>query len=453
MKLLKKWLLIKLCLLLAMPFNVWSQAQPVAQPDRVGRSLSGVLQDGMRTRGFAANDPRFGNTLARVSPQFSGVAGTAAAVTVGAVTAPGWGSLALAIGVGAVITYAVNLGIDSLVKWLFRTDGKLDESGDALSIQTSTSMAIGGAYWKVSFHSGSVNFDLSGGDGEALARQGHFEYLSQTGQNTSTAPNCSVSINQVTCGIIYAMKQASGAPASCPAGSMYKNGACGAYTFVSPSAVPPKTGLTPQQATTDIPAVDLNKKLNPAITAALANKAWQQAASQPGYDGLPYPQSNPITATEVATWTAQNPSYEPTVSDFVAPNPVTTANPQPWALPQNPTATITTPVTTPNANTTNPAATNPLQNLGADPAIGSPTLEQTPTAQMILQPILDMLPGLKNFSPTMATGTCPRPTLHLFGQTQTFEAHCTILDNNRATIHAAMVLAFTLSALLIILSA
>ncbi|WP_394792458.1 hypothetical protein [Rhodoferax sp.] len=453
MKLLKKWFLIKLCMLLAMPFNVLAQALPVAQPDRVSRSISGVLQDSMRTRGFAANDPRFGNTLARISPQLASVAGGAAAVTVGTVTAPGWASVALAVGIGAVITYAVNLGIDSLVRWLFRSDGKIDESGESLTIQTSTAMTIGGVYWKVSFHSGNINIELAAGDGEAIARQGYFEYLTQTNQNTSSTPNCSPSANQVSCGVIFALKQASGAPTSCPAGSMFKNGMCGAYTFVSPAAVPQKTALTPQQATTDIPAADLEKKLNPAVIAALVNKAWQQAAAQPGYDGLPYPQSKPITATETATWTAQNPDYAPTVRDFTAPNPVTTGSPQPWALPQNPTASTTTPATTPNANTTNPAATNPQENLGADPAIGAPTLEQTPTAQMILQPILDLLPDLKNFSPTMATGTCPRPTMNLFHQTQTFEAHCTILDNNRDAIHAAMVVAFTLSALLIILSA
>ncbi|WP_367848752.1 hypothetical protein [Rhodoferax sp. WC2427] len=426
---------------------------PQAKPDNVSRAMTGALMSRLQNSGFNPNDPRYGNTLARISPQLSGVAGTAAAVTVGTVTAPGWASVALAVGVGAVITYAVNLGIDSLVRWLFRNDGKIDESGDSLPIQTSTAMTIGGAYWKVSFHSGNINIELAGGDGEAIARQGYFEYLSQTNQNTSSTPNCSPSTNQVACGVIFALRQASGAPTSCPAGSMFKNGMCSAYTFVSPAAVPQKTALTPQQATNDIPAVDLEKKLNPAIVAALVNKAWQQAAAQPGYDGLPYPQSKPITATEAATWTAQNPDYAPTIRDFTAPNPATTASPQPWALPQNPTAATTTPATTPNANTTNPAASNAQENLGADPAIGAPTLEQTPTAQMILQPILDLLPDLKNFSPTMASGICPRPTLNLFGHTQTFEAHCAILDNNRDVIRAAMVLAFTLSALLIILSA
>jgi hypothetical protein len=80
-------------------------------------------------------------------------------------------------------------------------------------------------------------------------------------------------------------------------------------------------------------------------------------------------------------------------------------------------------------------------------------LEQTPTAQQILQPILNLFPSLKNYSPSMSSGTCPRPTLNLFGRTQTMEAHCTILDNNKPIIQQGMVLAFTLLALFIVLSA
>lgn len=453
MKLLKKWLLIKLCILLAMPFNGWAQALPVAQPDRVGRSISGVLQDGMRTRGFAANDPRFGNTLARISPQLSGVAGTtAAAVTVGAVTAPAWVSVAAAIVVGAVITYAVNLGIDSLVKWLFRADSKIDESSDSAASPSTTAMVQGGQYWLADFSGAGMAYS---GDGQALALQANAYNRTKAGLTPEQSPTCSYNAGNLIwyCGSWgSAQQRTTGAPASCPAGSMYLTGVCTGFTYMTPP-VPAASGVSIPTAVSHIPASDYDKPLNPVIVAGLANSAWQKAASQPGYDGLPYPQSNPITATEVATWTAQNPSYAPTVRDFVAPNPVTTANPQPWALPQNPTAATTSPAVTPNANTTNPAAANPQQNLGADPAIAVPTLEQTPTAQMILQPILNLLPDLKNFNPTMAAGTCPRPTLNLFGQTQTFEAHCTMLENNRAVIHAAMVLAFTLSALLIILSA
>jgi len=455
MKLFKTWLVWKLCFLMVFPINTWSQALPVAQPDRVGRAVSGVLQDGMRARGFAANDPRFGNTLARISPQLSGVAGTAAAVTVGAVTAPGWASVALAIGIGAVITYAVNLGLDALAKWLFRSDSKIDESGASIAVPTSTTMTAGGPYWKVSFHSGNINIDLAGGDGEALARQGHFEYLSQSGQNTQNynAPTCYTSANQVSCGVVYALNQPSGAPSTCVAGTMYKGGACTGYTFTSPTAIPPASAVTVPVATSHIPASDYEKQLNPAIVAGLANSAWQRAASQPGYDGLPYPQSNPITSTEVSNWTNANPQYTPTVRDFVSPNPTTTASPQPWALPSNPTATTTSPATTPNANTTNPASANPLQNLGPDPATGAPQLEPTPTAQQILQPILSLLPNLRNFSATSHAGACPKPSFSVVGKSITMDAHCTLIDNNKAVMQAAMAFAWAAIALFIILSA
>jgi hypothetical protein len=210
---------------------------------------------------------------------------------------------------------------------------------------------------------------------------------------------------------------------------------------------------TPQQAVSALSQADLDKKLNPAVLAALANRAWQQAASQPGYDGLPYPQSNPITSAEVSTWTNANPQYAPSVRDFVSPNPTTTANPQPWALPTNPTATTTTPATTPNANTVNPASANPQQNLGSDPATGAPQLEATPTAQQILQPVLNLVPTLRNFSASPHAGTCPKPSFSIVGKSITMEAHCTLIDNNKAVMQAAMAFAWAAIALFIILSA
>lgn len=101
----------------------------------------------MISRGFAANDPRFGATLSRASNGIAGVAGTAAAVTVGAVTAPGWASIALAAGIGAVVTYAVTLGIDALVNWLFRTDGKIDQSSSANLAYDADGFNAGDTVW------------------------------------------------------------------------------------------------------------------------------------------------------------------------------------------------------------------------------------------------------------------------------------------------------------------
>lgn len=455
MKLFKTWLVWKLCFLMVFPINVWPQALPVAQPDRVGRAVSGVLQDGMRTRGFAANDPRFGNTLARISPQLSGVVGTAAAITVGAVTAPGWVSVALAIGIGAVITYAVNLGLDALSNWLFRTDGKLDTLG--ASLNSPAAVSVGGSYWSGSLlvGPGSTNVTIYGGDGRAMAYQSEVntrKYLGISIDNLSCTLTANSTNTYWSCGSYGSPMyyKSSGAPYSCAYG-MY----CTATnSFASPTlSSPAKTAISLQTAINDIPASDYEKKLNPAIVAGLANSAWQRAASQPGYDGLPYPQSNPITSAEVSNWTNANPQYAPTVRDFVSPNPTTTASPQPWALPSNPTATTTSPATTPNSNTTNPASANPLQNLGPDPGTGALQLEATPTAQQILQPILSLLPNLRNFSATSHAGACPKPSFSVVGTSITMDAHCTLIDNNKAVMQAAMAFAWAAIALFIILSA
>lgn len=427
-----------------------AQAVPVAQPDRVARAISGSLQFGMQSRGFAMNDPRFANTLARISPRLSAVAGTAGVITVGAITAPGWVSTALAIGVGAALSYAVTVGIDALVKWLFRTDGKIDQSSLSNPAYGANGFTAGDLVWRYTRFDGTV---IMGGEADSLARQFYYEDWKRQGIANPSSPSCFANGTVgYFCGN-YQVTRDGIAPVSCGQGMMAVGSVCVSYNFPLPSAVAPLEGQTAQQAVTALPPSELTKQVNPAIVAALANQAWKNAASQPGYDGLPYPQSNPITPTEVANWMTQNPSYAPTVGDFVAPNPVTPSNPSPWALPVNPTATNTTPATIANADATNPAAANPLTNLGPDPGIGSPTLEDIPTALMILQPILNLLPDLKSYSPSMTVGACPKPTLNLFGKTQTFESHCTLLEDNRAAIHSAMVLAFTLLALLIILSA
>lgn len=430
--------------------RVSAQALPVTP---MQNAVSGAMQEKMIARGFAANDPRFGATLAKSSTALAGVAGTATAVTVGTVTAPGWASLALAIGLGAVITYAVQLGLDALTNWLFRSDGKIDESGQPLDVPTSTSMTVGGPYWKLVFRSAGVDIELAGGDGEALARQGHSEYLSQTNQQPRSV-NCTSSASLVTCSPVAANRYPSGAPGSCPAGHMLKSGTCTAYSFLAPSAIPPKTAQTLQTAINDLPAVDKNKALNPVIVAALADQAWKRAAAQPDYDGLPYLANDPITAPDAARWQAANPDAWPTVQDFVNPQatPSGGTSATPYVLPNTSSPTTSYSPGATQSPSTNPS-TQPLTNLGPDPGIGSPSLEVTPTAQQILEPILGLLPDVRAFSMPSYSGVCPTPSMELWGKHLVLDGHCTLLDNNRSTIQAVMAVVWVALALFIILTA
>lgn len=439
-----------ICCLFAMQ-SAWAQALPnlEPQPERVTRAVSGALQQGMQKRGFAANDHRFMNTVARASPVMSVAAGsTAAAVTVGVVTAPAWATVAIAAGIGAVVTYAVGLGIDSLVDWLFRDDGLIDQSSAENSTYPSHAFSAGDRVWTYKDWQGVQHY---GANADALAREYRYVDMKRQGFLHISEPTCFADgTTGYWCGN-YRVILSGTAPVSCGAGMQAIGSNCASFSYPLPTTFPDADGLTPQQAINNLTDEELDKPLNPALVAALANLAWQQAAQEPGYDGLPYPQADPLTASDVAPWVQANPERAPTVRDFVSPNPAPNSNSNPWALPSNPSAPNQAPAA-PNQNTANPGAENPTANLGPDPGIGAPTLEAIPTAQQIAQPILDMLPDLRGYTPSSYTGECPRPTIELYG-THVLDAHCSLIDDNKAIIQAAMLLAWALIALFIVLSA
>lgn len=420
-------------------------------PDKVGRAISGTLQTAMTARGFAANDPRYINTLSRAAPVLSGAAGSAAAITLSGITAPAWASVAVAGGIGFAIGVAVGVGVYALAQWHFRTDGKIDQSTTGANLSyDSASFNVGDSVW---LWTRSDGVKIYAGDGIPLATEKHYYERRKAGL-TERAPNecVVVSATQVRCENSFVSK-VDNSPYSCPRGTMAMGSVCTAFTYPIPAPVPAKQGQTVQQAINELPASDLQKQLNPAILAALANRAWEQAALAPGYDGLPYSPTNPVRAQDAAQWMDSNPTHSPTVQDFVAPNPQTAQNQQPWALPSNPTTTDPLTSPTPNQGTTNPAAESPQVNLGPDPGIGSPTLEQLPTGQQVVAPIADLLSDFTSFDANLASGNCPTPTLNIFGQSILVDGHCSLVEQNRSIIASFMALVWVLVAARIILSA
>ena len=446
------FLVLALFLFLGSTQNASALSSTDAAYWNMNRAVSGVVSEAAEKRGFTMRDPRIGNTLARISPHLSVIGGTAAAVTVGAVTAPAWASVALAIGIGVVVPYAVSLAIDGIVNWLFRSDGTIDESSEAPPVQSTTSMAQGGPYWAA-----TVGFPKSytaySGDGEALARQSHADDRRRMGMSVDNNYTCRKSGDGGSwfCGQGTAAYYKTGAPGTCTSGGMLAQGNCTGFDYL-PAPVKPESRVPISTAASHIPDSDLKKKLNPVIVAALANQAWQHAASQPGYDGLPYPQSNPITAEEATSWAQAHPEYWPSVSDFVSPRPETQTSTDPWSLLSNPASPGTSTPARPNEGTTNPASNQPLANLGADPGIGFPQLEEIPTAQKIAAPILQLAPDLRAFEAQGVAGSCPRPSIELYG-THVIEAHCKLIDDNKPVLRLAMVFAWAALALVIILSA
>lgn len=103
----------------------------------------------------------------------------------------------------------------------------------------------------------------------------------------------------------------------------------GAYAA---SLAPPPMSV--DAAIAAIPAADLAKPLSPQVVADLANALWEQASEQPGYQGVPYPSTAPITSGDITT--ANGPDTAagwPSVGTAVAPVTAPTGGGNPYAIP------------------------------------------------------------------------------------------------------------------------
>ena len=195
------------------------------------------------------------------------------------------------------------------------------------------------------------------------------------------------------------------------------------------------------------------------LLADLANKAWQQAAAQPGYAGEPYPASNPLTYSDAYRWTQANPTASPTLEDLL--RPATNSQVYPDGVPISPTIVYTTPgtpatgnqnvnvINTPNVNVVNKVTVD----FGTDPGVADPNLEATPTGTQILQPLTSLFPELRSFQAPAHTSNCPKPVFDVFGKSLIMDSHCTIAEQYRASLASVMMSVWLLVGLFILLSA
>lgn len=196
----------------------------------------------------------------------------------------------------------------------------------------------------------------------------------------------------------------------------------------------------------------LAEPLPDVLTAQIANRLWQKAAAQPGYDGLPYSVSDPVTPADIAAIRAQNTSPMPTWNDLINKSPNA---PGTTTIPISPDLAPVTTDPTPNPNPNPNPPPGSQVDLGPNPNIPSPTLETIPTGLAILGPILSLMPDLKNFTVPVHAGECPKPdiSLPLLDRTFTIAAHCDIAEQMRGTIFAMMLAAWSIASLFIVLSA
>lgn len=439
-----------------------SQAVPVTP---MQNALSGVIQQKMISRGFASNDPRWAQTLAKGSSTVAGAIAGAAVVTFAGVTAPAWVTAGLAIGLGSALAYVFDIGINAVAKWLVNADGTIDVTSD----ESPYPPVVGGTSQFASGCANSATVTVWGSTvgavgvgcnatlneisaGAAYPRSWTLDGCDETSCTSSTQGYPGVSgPDTATYGVNPATTPAAG---DCSSGMWRSVGPASAPAGCISAAPVESSGLTVSEAINNLSAADRATPLSPDVVAAVANSIWQNAASQPGYDGLPYVASDPITVGDVQTWRSANPSAYPTVGDAVAPQPVPSGGTSatPWQLPNSSTPVTETGSEPAPSPGTNPSS-EPLQNLGSDPGIGMPTLENPPTVAQILDPIFGLMPSLKTFTVPQHQGVCPTWSLSLFGGTQSVSAHCSLLEDVRPVLAAVMLFVWGFVSLRITLSA
>jgi hypothetical protein len=415
------------------------------------RMMIGVV--GARTTSAGAT--LASQTLSAIGSRAAAAAATGAAVTVAGVTAPAWVSVAAV----ALAGYTIGLGLQAGINWLINSDGTLTRPGSA-NPGNVAALTAGGAGYCV-FNAcyptvaeacayastatgslGNVTYITTWVGGGTSGCQQHTEYSNGTSDDSDAAPV----FHSEVCYGVNAVRNAAG---------------CSGTTLPDLPAV---TYPTLTAAVASLPASELAKPLSTKTVADLSNKLWSDAASQPGYVGVAYDYANPITEAETQTWRDANADSWPTVGDFVAPQTGssssggtgTTTNP--FALTD--TTTTTPGTTTPDTSTT---PTTGIQNvnvvnrvavdLGPDPGVGFPTLEEVPTMPQILQPIFDLMPSVKSFKTPQHSSVCPTASFDLFGRTFVMDQHCALFERIRPELLTSMLAAFSIMALLIVLSA
>lgn len=400
----------------AVLFTSFAQAQALpVYNGRVNAAVGGIVSSKVGKWGFAANDPRITATASGIG---AGLTTLGVGLATGAVATVGWPVLLAAAGISAVVGGGVSLAVDGLYKWIFNADGTISTVGGSSTIEDPN-----GLWYPASDPTGK-GCQMVNNIADMCVRAGgqaHSFSACWTGQNPTIA--CYQGKQNLT--FAQAMQQAGYGIPTKPIDNDVKN-------------APAST------AAAKIPVAELAKPMSNEMLAAAANAAWRAAATNAG--GLPWSASDPITPADVAEWRAQNPSLAPTVGDMTAPvSNGGSVSVGPAATPGGSTTPVTGPVTTPGSGA--------QIDLGPNPNTAAPTMEATPTAAQILEPILKLMPDLKNFSVPGHTSACPKPSFSAFSKTYLIASHCDLIESSRSIIEAAMLLMWTISSVFIVLRA
>jgi hypothetical protein len=456
-----------------------AQAQLVVPT--MNRAIGALVYAKLATYGIPASDPRAAATVRGIQVGLNAIA-TGAVVAGEAVT---WPVLLGAAGVAAFVAGALYIAKNQSFAWTYNPDGSITSTGayqpSYPALTTNQPLVKGGAYYAIS----AAYKDANGVTqyGTIYTSSGRVAVLTWF-LNSGPQDRKNLTLADLQCQD-YATATRCAAPcAYCDDTEYVQNGSPvdAASGYLDSRPPPPPVTTTPvnysnaDNAAKALPDSVAKGELNPAVVAAAVNAAWKNAQSANDSGGVPWSASSPITADDVSSWASSSAGGTLSVSDFTASAgsagslslgtgsmtaPATGTSAGSGTSTGTGTGTGTTTGSGTSTGTSTDTGTKaPVTdgtgttiNWGPNPNVGVPNLEDTPTTASILDPIFNILPEMRNFSAPSHQSECPTASFTLYGKLYTLDSHCSLFEKNRSVLATAMLLAFSIAALFIVLRA
>lgn len=387
------------------PQIAFTAALPTTVSARPSVAIDGVVGTTAQRRGFAANDPRISQTTNAISAAVTTMANPGC-------YAAGWISVTACLAVGFGIAVAVPYVADKITNLFFGADGKLSISKPDVPLSSQPAPSSYAALIDQLGSNGQIGYPYT------VSGQPYIQHyktvLGASGYSPISGWN-----------EVYIQRESDTSTSYI---HLYERNYLASDAARTPAA-------EPAQSVAEIPDEDVFKHISPDLLAAAANLAWQSAAQQPNYQGLPYDAANPVTVQDASDWLSANPDKVPSGNDFLAPLP---------GQSQQGTGSVSQTI-------------NVTVDLGPDPGIDEPALEQAPSGQSIIQPLLDQLNPFRSFNLPPHNSQCPVAVIdfNLYGHpfAGRIDSHCALWEQHSGLLTAVMTAFWLLTAAFIFLRA
>lgn len=208
------------------------------------------------------------------------------------------------------------------------------------------------------------------------------------------------------------------------------------------NALKPAETTEPAKVVTATELADLlsDTQLDNWTVADMLTDLLSQAASKTGYEGVPFTDDDYITDTEVAN------ALKSLNGTLTAASLMTSAEDKNGNIVISNTTNV-------GGDTSNETTIDVKVDLGEDPNIKSPELEETPTGKQILAPIQESMPFLNDFKITGRDAQCPVARFSVFDHDYVIDKHCDLIEQNRKLIELFVSILWAFVALRAVLKA